>query len=206
MAVSSGLQMGTARRFPSHSAAVLVLAGLGAAWAWAGSAPLFGVVDLSGRARDPLPAGKAGPTVLVFTRTDCPISNRYAPELRRLRERFARRGAAFWLVYPDGSEATDAVRRHQREFGYGFPALRDPEHALVALTGATVTPEVAVFVAGDGGPRMVYRGRIDDRAVDFGRTRSAPTSRDLEQVLDTLASGATVQPRTTPAVGCFIAR
>ena len=63
-----------------------------------------------------------------------------------------------------------------------------------------------MFVAGDGGPRMVYRGRIDDRAVDFGRTRSAPTSRDLEQVLDTLASGATVQPRTTPAVGCFISR
>jgi hypothetical protein len=39
--------------------------------------------------------------VLVFVRTDCPISNRYAPELRRLQDRFAPRGMAFWLVYPD---------------------------------------------------------------------------------------------------------
>ena len=59
-----------------------------------------GIVDLDGREVDPL-AGDAAITVLVFTRTDCPIANRYAPELRRLSERYAGRGVRFWLVYPD---------------------------------------------------------------------------------------------------------
>jgi len=60
-------------------------------------------------------------------------------------------------------------------------------------------------VPGAAGPRMVYRGRIDDRYVDFGRSRPAPTTRDLRAVLQALAAGSTLTPRTTPAVGCFIA-
>jgi hypothetical protein len=86
----------------------------------------------------------------------------------------------------------------------GFHALRDPQHELVRATQATVTPEAAVFVAGPAGPRMVYRGRIDDPYVDFGRTRPAPTTRDLRAVLEAVAAGSTLTPRTTPAVGCFI--
>ena len=38
-------------------------------------------------------------TVLVFTTTDCPISNRYAPEIQRLATKFGDR-AKFVLVYP----------------------------------------------------------------------------------------------------------
>ena len=98
----------------------------------------------------------------------------------------------------------DAIRRHLRAFGYGEDALRDPGHELVRLTGATVTPEVAVFAPDASGPRMVYRGRIDDRAVSLGRTRPEPRVRDLERVLDALVAGQAVPVRTTPAVGCFI--
>jgi hypothetical protein len=111
---------------------------------------------------------------------------------------------AFWLVYPDPAETPEAIRRHQREFGLVFHALRDPQHELVRVTQATVTPEAAVFVAGPSGPRMVYRGRIDDRYVDFGRARPSPTTRDLRAVLEALASGTTPAPRTTTAIGCFI--
>jgi hypothetical protein len=170
----------------------------------AGALALAAVLDLGGAHVDPLPRPDAGPAVLVFVSTDCPISNRYAPELRRLQDRFAPRGMAFWLVYPDPAETPAAIRRHQRDFGLGFHALRDPQHELVRATQATVTPEAAVFVAGPAGPRMVYRGRIDDRYVDFGRTRPAPTTRDLRAVLEAVAAGSTLTPRTTPAVGCFI--
>ena len=171
---------------------------------WAPALALAGALDLSGVAVDPLPRGGAGPAVLVFVRTDCPVANRYAPELRRLQDRFSGKGVAFWLVYPDPSEKPDEIRRHQREFGLAFRALRDPQHELVKATQATVTPEAAVFVAGPDGPRMVYRGRIDDRYVDFGRSRAAPTRRDLRDVLQALGAGSAVTPRTTPAVGCFI--
>lgn len=195
--------MRTGNRFPSSWPALVVLASL-ASLARADSGALSRVTDLDGRRVAALPMGR-GPAVLVFTRTDCPISNRYAPELRRLRERFAPRGVAFRLVYPDAAESAEAIREHLRAFGYGADAVRDPGHELVRLTGATVTPEAAVFVADPAGPRMVYRGRIDDRAVDFGRTRPLPRTRDLERVLEALTSGRTVAPRTTPAIGCFIA-
>lgn len=166
------------------------------------------LIDLDGRRADPLDTAGVPFTVFVFTRTDCPISNRYAPELRRLHERFAHAGVAFWLVYADPTEPVQAIRRHLEEYGYPFGALRDPQHSLVRMTQARVTPEAAVFVAGPSdrgaGPRLVYTGRIDDRYVSFGRTRAAPTTHDLERVLEALLAGETVAPRTTPAIGCFI--
>jgi hypothetical protein len=158
------------------------------------------LVDLDGRPADPLADGAAA-TVFLFVRTDCPISNRYAPEVRRLWQEHAPRGAAFYLVYPDAAETPADIRRSNEAFGYPFPALRDPEHRLVARTGATVTPEAAVF---DGAGRMVYRGRIDDRWAGLGRPRAAPTRRDLDEVLAALLAGEPVDPRTTRAVGCFI--
>lgn len=173
-------------------------------YSWAAALGLAAVLDLAGGAVDPLPRAGAGPAVLVFVRTDCPIANRYAPELRRLRDRYARRGISFWLVYPDPSETPEAIRRHQRSFGLGFRALRDPRHELVRATQVTVTPEAAVFTSDAPAPRMVYRGRIDDRYVDFGRSRPAPATRDLRAVLEALAHGVTPTARTTPAVGCFI--
>ena len=171
----------------------------------AGALALAVVLDLAGHPVDPLPRRGERPAVLVFVRTDCPIANRYAPELRRLHDRFARNGMVFWLVYADPAETPEAIRRHQRDFGLGFPALRDPQHELVKATRATVTPETAVFVASAAGALMVYRGRIDDRYVAFGRSRPSPTTRDLREVLQALAAGSTLTPRTTPAVVCFIA-
>ena len=159
--------------------------------------------DLEGRPVAALP-GSDGPTaVFVFVSTECPIANRYAPELRRIHKRFART-ARFWLVYADPSETPEAVRAHAQAFGFGIAALRDPRHELVRAAGATVTPEAAVFVRGALGPRLVYRGRIDDRNVDFGRTRPAPATHDLEDALSAIGSAAAGPLRTTLAVGCAI--
>ena len=111
-----------------------------------------------------VPADDGEATVLLFVMTDCPISNRYAPEIRRLHEQFA--GAArFWLVYVDAQRPVDELREHRASFGYPFRALRDVDGALVALAGATVTPEAAVF---DAAQRLVYRGR-DRRSVRLVR-------------------------------------
>ncbi len=89
-----------------------------------------------------------------------------------------------------------------QEYKYVCRAVRDPKHTLVKLAGATVTPEAAVFTpAGE----MIYRGRIDDTVPQYGKARSAPTTRDLENALTAALAGRPVpNPRTT-AVGCFIA-
>jgi hypothetical protein len=160
------------------------------------------VLDLADRVVDPLDQAGARAIVVIFTRTDCPIANRYAPEIQRLHRAFGPKGVAFRLVYLDAGEPVQAIRAHLRQYGYDIPALRDPRHVLVSLTGARATPEAAVFTAER---RMVYRGRIDDWYVDLGRVRASPTRHDLREVLTALLAGTPVQPRTTDAVGCFIA-
>ena len=160
-----------------------------------------GVLDLEGRHINPLRNSDARAVVLIFTRTDCPISNRYAPEIRRLHDLFSPKAVTFWLVYPDAKEPVDVIRRHVEEFGYRCDVARDRQHALVRTAKAKVTPEAAVFVPGKG---LVYHGRIDDRFVDFGKMRPAPTTHDLERVLELVLENKPAPVGVTRAVGCFI--
>jgi hypothetical protein len=160
------------------------------------------VLDLDGRLVDPLaPAPGVKATVFVFVTTDCPIANRYAPEIQRLTSIFASQGVRFWLVYANPHEPPASIRNHLRQFQYAIPALRDPEHALVRFTKVTVSPEAAVV---DPGGVLLYHGRIDDRCVNIGRDRPSPTRADLAEALRAILDGKAVAQSATPAVGCIL--
>jgi hypothetical protein len=161
------------------------------------------VPNLAGELIDPLqaPAGTKA-IVLIFISAECPYSNRSAPEIRRIREGFEPKGVRFWLVYPNPAETPAIIRAHLKAFSYPDVALRDGRHELVALAKPAVTPEAAVF---DPGGRLVYRGRIDDRFVELGRERPAPSKHDLEDALTLTLAGKPVVPPITQAFGCFIA-
>ena len=166
-----------------------------------------GGVDLSGRATNPLDiTGGTRATVLIFTRTDCPIANRLLPTVERLRAAYEPKSIRFWLVFVDPSEPAAAIRQHLTAFDQHSTAIRDPRHELVKMTGATRTPEAAVFIHEGPASRLVYRGRIDNRYIDVGRARPKPSSHDLQDALDAaLAGGASGPPRITQPVGCIIA-
>ena len=170
------------------------------------SLPLLAVLvqSLGGAPVDALqaPAGTKA-IVFLFTSTDCPISNRYAPEVQRVVAEFSSKGVVFRLVYPNPADQAAAIHEHMTAFSYAgaMEALRDPLHALVKFTKATVTPEAAVVAGG----RVVYRGRIDDRYVELGLERPAPTQHDLANALTAVLAGKRVPQATTQAVGCFIA-
>lgn len=157
--------------------------------------------DSRARRVNPFENPQARATVLVFTRVDCPISNRYAPEIHRLFDLFTPKGVVFWLVYPGPNTSLAEIRRHLDEFGYPCEGLADPHHVLVNLSGANITPEVAVF---DEDLQLVYRGRIDDRFVDFNQARPEPTQRDLKLTLEAIVSGQPLSCTLTSAVGCSI--
>jgi len=157
------------------------------------------VTDLDGRAIDPF-AGNAPVTVLVFVATSCPISNRYAPEIQRLADAFAARGAKTYLVYPSAGDTPGAIRDGLREHGLSVPAVRDPSHLLVRRASVAVTPEAAVFRGG----QLAYHGRIDDRQVDFGIARPAATRHDLEEAVQRVLAGASPEESSTIAIGCSI--
>lgn len=159
-----------------------------------------GVVDLDGRAVDPLRLAAGKVVVLVFTRTDCPISNRYAPAIQELSSRFGK-SAEFFLVYPVRAETDDQVRNHLKEYGYKLTALRDPDYTLVRAGKARVTPEAAVFSPGG---QLLYHGRIDDWYTEFGRSRPTPTTHELASAVEAATSGKPVTVSDQPAIGCFL--
>ena len=140
-------------------------------------------------------------TVFLFVRTDCPISNRLAPTFNRLVDQFQPQGVTFYLVYPNPTLDGQSVKAHLQEYSYRCAGLRDPDHDLVRLTNAEVTPEAVVF---DATRTIAYRGRINDLYVDFGKARSEPTSHDLADALTAVLAGEQVAEPVTKAVGCYI--
>jgi hypothetical protein len=161
-------------------------------------------IDLTGAAVDPLKASAGKIVVLIFVRVDCPISNRYAPAIQRITQRVGRENAgrvAFWLVYPDRSESAEQIRKHEKEFGYELPALRDVQRSLVAESHAQTTPEAAVF---DANRKLIYHGRIDNLFEDFGRARPAATTHELEDAIRAAIDGKEVANAAVPGVGCYI--
>jgi len=158
------------------------------------------VVNLAGAAVDPLQSASGKITVLIFVRTDCPISNRYAPTIKRLAAAYADK-VSFWLIYPARNETADMIRKHERDFGFKIPAARDLQHSLAKKSHAAITPEAAVF---DANHRLIYHGRIDDLYEDFGRARRAPTTHELEDAIHAALSGKSPLTDAVPAVGCYI--
>ncbi len=157
-------------------------------------------VDLDGHAVNPLANDVDKVVVLVFIRTDCPVSSRYAPVIQQISQQNAGR-ARFWLVDPDKSESAQAIRDYLAAYGYRLPALRDPEHALVKLSHVQIAPEVAVF---SRDRQLIYDGRIDDLYIGPGRPRPAATTHELEDAIRAAVEGKTVARSEVRGVGCYI--
>jgi AhpC/TSA family len=187
--------------FDTYSFAIVFCILLCAGTALPGRAQNNLAEDLSGKSFDPFALRDNQPVVLLFVRTDCPISNRYAPTIQKLTEKFQGK-VKFWLVYPDADQTAAAIRAHVAQFRYQIPALRDVHHTLVKQAGATILPESAVFGL-DG--KLKYHGRIDNWYEDFGRARPVPTTHELEDAIRATLDGRTVAPDHASAVGCYIA-
>jgi hypothetical protein len=165
------------------------------------SAGVNGTVDLHGKAEDPF-ASTARARVFIYVRTDCPLTDRYAPELTRIASEFAARHVQFWLVYPDPAETVSGIETQLSQYKLPGTPLRDPHHQLVSLGQATVSPEAAVF---NQAGQLVYSGRIDDRYVDFGRARAEARTHDLENAITATLDGKPVAESKTRAIGCYLA-
>jgi hypothetical protein len=150
----------------------------------------------------------AGPgvrvVVLFFAATDCPVCNRYVPEIVRLTQQFSAQGVRFWWVYPNPDDAAQVVAVHNRDYSITGETILDPKLSLVHRAHATVTPEAAVFLVEGDDLREVYHGRIDDRYISLGQERPQPQHRELETAITAALAGKPVPQPGGPPVGCSI--
>lgn len=137
---------------------------------------------------------------------ECPISNRFAPAVNRIYRDFEARDFAMWTVYTDDLFTTDQIETHRTDYQYQMPALIDFDPILARYCGTTVTPEAVVYVRENSETyRMVYRGRVNNQYVDFGKWRQRHTKQDLLEVLTEFHENGIVdiEFRETRAIECY---
>lgn len=165
-------------------------------------------VDLHGHRVRRLAAPGTRVVVVIFAATDCPISNRYVPEISRLAGEFSSQNVRFWWVFPNPDDTAGRVVKHNRDYALADNAetgtLLDRRQALVQLSHATTTPEAAVFAVEGTALREVYHGRIDDHYISLGQQRLQAQQHDLETAISAALAGKVVPAPGGPPVGCSI--
>lgn len=139
-------------------------------------------------------------TVFLFIAAECPIANRYAPEIGRIHTDYSDRKVQFFRVYVDPLERATEFKKHGEDYGLKMMALLDPNKSLVHATGVRVTPEVVIL---NSKGIMKYRGRIDDMNIEHGKVREG-YRRDLRVALDEILAGKPVSMPEATAIGCYI--
>ncbi len=158
-------------------------------------------VNVTGEAFHLPNAGQCRGIVLFFAGYDCPISNAYSKELTRIYDEFSPKKISFCVVYADADLSRENAAKHAREYAFHCPAVLDPKMTLALKVGATIKSEVAVL-----SPKgeVLYRGRIDNRYVDFGRRREQVTAHELRDALDAIVAGKPISVLREKAIGCDI--
>lgn len=141
--------------------------------------------------------------IVLFTMgTECPISNLYMAELRRLQERYGDQGLQFLGINADAGVTQEAVATHVEDYSVAFPVLVDGDQRVVDMLGVDRTVEAFVL---DGQRTVRYHGRVNDR---FGYTykNAVATRNDLEEAIIEVLANKPVSVATTPTLGCLITR
>jgi hypothetical protein len=161
----------------------------------------FQLIDSNGAVHDTSEIRAGSASVFVFLSMGCPLSARYVPDLAQLHETYAARGVRFYAVLADRSVTPEQARQYSHQYNYRFPVLLDPSLSLARQTGARTTPEAVLL---SPALRVVYRGRIDDRAAALSLLRPRATRHDLREAIDRFLRGESVSQAGPPAVGCAI--
>lgn len=156
--------------------------------------------DLDGRERPLFPESDARAICIIFVSTDCPVSNSYQPELRRLHQQYEPEGIAFVMLHATAGIEPERIREHIKSYEIEIPVGIDSHQAIAKTLQAATIPEA--FVLSADGETVWYRGRIDNLFEALGKKRPRPTSHELRDALHAIVTGQEVPIAFTDPVGC----
>jgi hypothetical protein len=164
--------------------------------------PAVAVRDIDGVLREPMKVEKGHAEALFFVTNDCPVSNYYSHEIRRICDDYAGRGVGCALVYTDPAMTDAQAREHANEYGHGaYLKIVDRKHDLVKAVGATINPTAVIIRADE---TIAYRGRIDNSFAAIGKQRRVVTEHEVRDALDAVLAGKPVLKPEAPPIGCYI--
>lgn len=158
--------------------------------------------DLNGKAGRLADFAKHKALVIAFTSTTCPLTKKFAPELAKLEDDYAKRGVAFLYVNPTPSDDAGEQRAAAKQHGLNGPVVHDTDGRFAAALGALTTTDVFVL---DAARTLVYRGAVSDQ-YGLGFAHDTPRVTYLCDALDAVLTGARPRIAATWAPGCELDR
>jgi hypothetical protein len=138
--------------------------------------------------------------VFVFLGPECPISQRYVPELNRIAAGQGTNGVEFFGVVSGRSMTRTQAVEFVKDYAIRFPVLFDDGLALARWLRPTHMPEAFVLKSdGDG----LYHGRIDDWFESPGKARAVIQHRELRDAIAAVLAGKPPAKSFAPPVGCY---
>lgn len=138
--------------------------------------------------------------VLFVLGTDCPITQKYVPTIKKLKQQFG--GVTFAGIFPKQFTSGE-LARFIKEYELTIPCFIDPDMQIIKLLGASVTPEVFLI---NSNRRIVYAGAIDNWFFSLGKYRTNITKHYLRDAIAALSDGREIKLPRTEAIGCPLPR
>jgi peroxiredoxin len=159
--------------------------------------PDVALTDLKGASQTVHVAGSV-PTVIIFTSTQCPVSNAYNDRMNQLYKEFRGTGFQFVFVNANQNESAEDIKKHLADHGLNYTVYRDQNNRLADRFGASVTPEAFLF---DRDGVLRYHGTLDD-----SQNEARVKTTTLKNAIVAVMAGKTPEKAETKAFGCSIKR
>lgn len=143
--------------------------------------------------------------ILVFTCNSCPVSVANEDRIIALDRKYKSLGYPVIAINPNNPETSpgdsyEKMKVRAREKGFTFPYLLDEGQTIYPKYGASRTPHAFVLQKEDEDFIVRYIGSIDNSA----RSPGAVTTRYVENAVDALLEGQSIEVASTKAIGCGI--
>lgn len=143
--------------------------------------------------------------IIIFTCNTCPYAVANEDRIIALDKKYKPVGFPVIAINPNNPEASsgdsfELMKVRAAEKGFTFPYLLDEGQKVYPKYGATKTPHVFVLEKENRDLIVRYIGAIDDSSRD----PSAVTKKYVENAVDALLAGQTIEMVSTRAIGCGI--
>jgi len=143
--------------------------------------------------------------IVIFTCNTCPYAVAYEDRIEALNKKYAPKGYPVIAIMPNDTDIKpgdnmEAMQARAKAKGFTFPYLMDEGQEIYPLYGATKTPHVYILERTNRGNEVKYIGAIDDNYKDA----NAVTKKYVENAVDALLDGNTIDVTNTRAIGCSI--
>ena len=139
--------------------------------------------------------------VIIFADTECPITQSYMSELKKMSADYRSKNVSFEAVFPVYTVTEHEIKGFLKKYSVSFPGTTDKAHKITNRYHAKVMPEVVLL---DANGQVAYQGAIDNWYAGLGKNRPKPTEFYLRNAIEATLNGNPLITRRTEAVGCLI--